>query len=46
MRKILPEPSPRKGGARSEPDVQTIVPLPGKGLKKPQQVKDHEERAR
>ena len=41
VKTILPETSPR-GGARSERDVQTILPLKNK----PQQVKDHEERKR
>lgn len=41
MKSMLPEPNPR-GGARSERDVQTILPI----KKKPQQVKDHEERKR
>lgn len=47
MKKMLPEPSsphpsPRGGSPRGEKDVQTILPL----KRKPQQVKDHEEKRR
>ena len=41
MKTVLPG-DPQKGTARQEPDVQTILPI----KKKPQQVRDFEERSR
>ena len=39
MRRVLPSPTPEKGGARKEADVQTVLDLL---KKKPQPVRDFE----